>query len=199
MNIEKIMEIADELGSDKGIVDYRQIPEIDIYMDQLTTFIDNKLAGLKREDNEKILTKTMINNYCKDKLLPPPYKKKYTAEHVALLIMIYHLKETLKISDISALFSSLDEVSFKAMYEMFTKIQETCLEPAKSEIKEIVRQLDQSEYDDKTANALLIMVLTLDSAYKSRLASRLIDTFLREEAPKSKETSQKSNKTKTKS
>ena len=76
-------------------IDYirpEEIPNIDLYMDQVTTFMDTQLASTKRYDEDKILTKTMINNYTKNNLLPPPVKKKYSKEHVLLLIFIYYFK-----------------------------------------------------------------------------------------------------------
>ena len=57
------------------------LPNIDLYMDQVTTFMEDQLASTKRHDDDKILTKTMINNYAKNDLLPPPIKKKYSKEH----------------------------------------------------------------------------------------------------------------------
>ena len=60
-------------------IDYirpEEIPNIDLYMDQVTTFMDKQLASTKRYEDDKILTKTMINNYTKNHLLPPPVKKK---------------------------------------------------------------------------------------------------------------------------
>ena len=76
-------------------IDYispEDIPGIDLYMDQVTTFMDEHLKSSKRFDDDKILTKTMINNYTKNNLLPPPDKKKYTKEHMHLLIFIYYFK-----------------------------------------------------------------------------------------------------------
>lgn len=55
-----------------------EIPNIDLYMDQVTTFMDTQLSSTKRYEQDKILTKTMINNYAKNHLLPPPVKKKYS-------------------------------------------------------------------------------------------------------------------------
>ena len=52
------------------------IPNIDLYMDQVTTFMNEHLKGSKRYEEDKVLTKTMINNYAKNKLLPPPEKKR---------------------------------------------------------------------------------------------------------------------------
>ena len=56
------------------------IPNIDLYMDQVTTFMEEQLHSTKRHNDDKILTKTMINNYAKNNLLPPPVKKKYSKE-----------------------------------------------------------------------------------------------------------------------
>ena len=75
-----------------SIIELNDIPNIDLYMDQVTTFMETKLSGYKRNEKDKILTKTMINNYAKARLFPPPVKKKYTKNHVMILIIIYHLK-----------------------------------------------------------------------------------------------------------
>ena len=71
-------------------------------MDQVTTFMNGHLASSKRNPDDKILTKTMINNYAKNQLLPPPEKKKYSKEHQLLLIFIYYFKNILTIQDIQA-------------------------------------------------------------------------------------------------
>ena len=98
-----------------GRIDYIHpvdIPNIDLYMDQVTTFMDSQLAASKRHDDDKILTKTMINNYAKNNLLPPPEKKKYTKEHVLVLIFIYYLKSILSISDIQGILNPITEKYF---------------------------------------------------------------------------------------
>ena len=59
-----------------------EIPNIDLYMDLVTTFMVEFLASTKRHVDVMILTKTMINNYANNKLLPPPEKKRYTKEHL---------------------------------------------------------------------------------------------------------------------
>ncbi len=83
-------EILDLIRSIQNIdfIKPEDIPNIDLYMDQVTTFMDEHLASSKRFDDDKILTKTMINNYTKNKLIPPPQKKKYSKEHMCLLIYI---------------------------------------------------------------------------------------------------------------
>ena len=73
------------------------IPDIDLYMDQVTTFMDQHMKNNLRHDDDKTLTKTMINNYTKNHLLPAPEKKKYGREHLILLIYIYYLKNVISI------------------------------------------------------------------------------------------------------
>ena len=87
-------------------IDYvrpEDIPNIDLYMDQITTFMDSQLEASKRHADDKILTKTMINNYAKNNLLPPPVKKKYSKEHLLIMIFIYYFKNFLSIKDIETM------------------------------------------------------------------------------------------------
>ena len=86
------------------------IPGIDLYMDQVTTFLQENLRGLSRDpEDDKFLTKTMINNYVKNKVLIPPVKKKYSREHMMLLIVIYYMKSFLSIGDIRTVITPIME------------------------------------------------------------------------------------------
>ena len=108
-------ELLREIFSRLDALDYvkpEQIPDIPLYMDQLTTFMDERLAKSKRYPEDKVLTKTMINNYAKNNLLPPPIKKKYTKEHTLLLIFIYYFKNMLSFHDIETLFAPITEEHF---------------------------------------------------------------------------------------
>ncbi len=88
------------------------IPDIDLYMDQVTHFMEEHLKSSKRYEADKILTKTMINNYAKNKLLPPPEKKRYTKEHMLVLIFIYYFKGFLPLADIQAILKPVTEHFF---------------------------------------------------------------------------------------
>lgn len=106
-----LSELLEELKK----IDYvrpEDIPNIDLYMDQITTFMDSQLETSKRHESDKILTKTMINNYAKNDLLPPPEKKKYTKEHVLTLIFIYYFKSILSISDIQSILNPITDKYF---------------------------------------------------------------------------------------
>ena len=92
-------------------IDYvktEDIPNIGLYMDQVTTFMDEQLEACKRYDDDKILTKTMINNYTKNNLLPPPDKKRYSKDHLIMLLYIYYLKNFVSITDIQTLLAPMN-------------------------------------------------------------------------------------------
>lgn len=90
-----------------------EIPGIDLYMDQVTTFMENHLSSSKRHPEDKVLTKTMINNYAKNHLLPPPVKKKYSREHILMLTFIYYFKNIMSINDIQVLLGPIAEEFFR--------------------------------------------------------------------------------------
>lgn len=106
-------DYIDRLLRNMDLIKPEDIPNIDLYMDQVTTFMENHLGRLKRTDDDKVLTKTMINNYAKNDLLPSPEKKKYSKDHVLLLTFIYYFKSFLTIGDIKTLTGELTENYFK--------------------------------------------------------------------------------------
>lgn len=83
-----------------------ELPNIDLYIDQLVSFLEQYLSGYIKSDNEKeekIITKTMINNYVKHSIIKPPINKKYNKEHIASLFVIFVLKQVYSIHDIKKL------------------------------------------------------------------------------------------------
>ena len=83
--LDELMGMLDKLAYVKS----EEIPNIDLYMDQVLSFINDRTRYLTRNPKEdKIFTKTMINNYAKTKILPPPVKKKYSKDHILLLLFI---------------------------------------------------------------------------------------------------------------
>lgn len=113
-------DIIESITKSFSRIDYihlEDIPSISLYMDQVTTFMDSHLASTKRHTDDKILTKTMINNYTKNRLLPPPEKKKYSKEHLLILVLIYHFKNILSINDIQTLLKPITEKYFHSSEE----------------------------------------------------------------------------------
>jgi DNA-binding transcriptional MerR regulator len=121
------------------------IPDIELYMDQVTSFMDDHLKNSKRYEDDKILTKTMINNYAKNKLLPPPSKKRYSREHMLLLIFIYYFKSFLPLGDIQAILTPITELFFHAEDEFnIQDIYAEVYEMGKDQISESIRDIMES-------------------------------------------------------
>lgn len=95
---ERLKALLDYQGLPKG-----EFPKILLYMDQLLTFFEESLGVFCRSQRESILTKTMVNNYVKAKLLPPPKNKKYSRDQLMQLMLICHLKNVLSIDDLRRL------------------------------------------------------------------------------------------------
>ena len=128
-NDELFSQLLDKISS-FDYIHADQIPNIDLYMDQVTTFMDTHLGATRRYDEDKVLTKTMINNYAKNNLLPSPVRKKYTENHILQLILIYYMKSFLSISDIETMLKPLtqhfwDENSSPNFAEIYSRFFHT--------------------------------------------------------------------------
>ena len=166
------------------------VPNIDLYMDQVTTFMDEHLSDVKRYEDDKILTKTMINNYTKNDLLPPPVKKKYSKEHIYVLTFIYYLKNILSISDIQKLLNPLTdkffnkeelpdlEYIYSEIYNM-EKAQIASLSKDVVERTQVAKEafLDVENEEDKDFLQLfsLVGLLSFDVYMKKNIIESLID------------------------
>ena len=168
------------------------VPNIDLYMDQVTTFMDEHLSDVKRYEDDKILTKTMINNYTKNDLLPPPVKKKYSKEHIYVLTFIYYLKNILSISDIQKLLNPLTDKFFNKeelpdLEYIYSEIYNTEKAQIASLSKDVVERtqvakeafLDVENEEDKDFLQLfsLVGLLSFDVYMKKNIIESLIDDY----------------------
>lgn len=114
IDIEDLMNSINESFSKMKTIKPDEIPNIDLYMDQVTTFLDERLKSSTRDkySDEKVLTKTMINNYAKSDALPSPVKKKYNKEHILLLTLLFYYKSFLQINDIETLLKPIIDTFF---------------------------------------------------------------------------------------
>ena len=165
------------------------IPNIDLYMDQVTSFMEDQLEACKRYDTDKILTKTMINNYSKNNLLPPSEKKKYSREHMLTLIFIYYFKNILSISDISSILNPITDKYFgnKDGFNMLDVYEEVfSLSTGESEklLKDLAKKYYHashtfSEFPDEDKEFLhafsFICSLSFDVYLKKMIIENIID------------------------
>ncbi|WP_035293073.1 DUF1836 domain-containing protein [Clostridium sp. KNHs214] len=197
---EKLKKLIDEVCVIEDIK-IHDIPCVDLYMDQVTSFFDDKLSSLKREEEEKILTKTMINNYAKARILLPVKNKKYTKENIILLNLIYSLKQILSINDISLLLGPLlgelqgelqkEEESSRYLNDIYTKFLELkngremefkeSFQKSLGEIgEEFHKSEDTNEKEEKAKLLLMVLLLINGASIQKRMAEKIIDNFFKD-------------------
>ena len=193
-------------------IDYvktEDIPNIGLYMDQVTTFMDEQLEACKRYDDDKILTKTMINNYAKNNLLPAPEKKKYSKEHVLTLLFIYYFKNLLSISDIQALLNPITDSYFGNkddfnMEDVYNEVFHLEKEESGKLLKDLgkkyfIAQHTFEQFPEEDRSFLqkfsFICLLSYDVYIKKMVIESMIDDLHQTETSK-KDTSSKSEKKK---
>jgi hypothetical protein len=176
-----------------GDISISDIPDIELYMDQVTTFIDNKLGYHKRNLKDKILTKTMINNYTKSKILLPSKNNRYNRQHMILLILIYYLKQIISINDINILFeplfknmtSSKDGMEYLgSLYNGFLQIKNNSAKDLKEILSQNLQLIDDKaeelSFESKETYKILLTVLMLvaTASIQKRIAEKIIDDYL---------------------
>ena len=192
--MNSIMESLERIS----YIRFEDIPNIDLYMDQVTTFMDEKLQATTRNPGEdKILTKTMINNYAKNDLLPSPLKKKYSKEHMMILIMMYYFKGVLSFNDIHELlkpiteryFNSKEEFNLESIYKELFNIEDVQKESVKEDISKKIEHAQvmfkDAPEDDREFFVLFSLVVQLgfDVYVKRLLIEKLIDGYRLKHTP----------------
>ena len=106
---------------------WEQLPDINLYMDQVVSYLERQLGGLFAIEDERAITPSMINNYVKAKIVPRAESKKYNQEHIALLLSVFTLKRALSVQDLAALLNGKPEAgSYREFYELFRKALIEC-------------------------------------------------------------------------
>lgn len=165
---KEINKIIETLKLDE-VIEPQSIPNLDLYMDQVITLFEEKLAHTKRNEEDKLLTKTMINNYAKDKLLMPAKKKKYTREHIILMILLYEMKQILTISDIKTLFGIIvkedrvDAKKLEEIYQIYLTLKKKGIDDFKEQVEKVKVSLNQQLEESNLIPLELKQVGELDS------------------------------------
>ncbi|MBD5134781.1 MAG: DUF1836 domain-containing protein [Lachnospiraceae bacterium] len=186
--------IIDEVINSLELINADDIPAIDLYMDQVTTFMEKHLKGSKRYESDKILTKTMINNYAKNNLIPSPEKKRYSKEHVLMLVFIYYFKNIMSINDIKTLLNPISDKYFhqdsgmklEDIYKEVCTIEKDELVKLKSDLKDKLELsattfMDCPENEKKFLQLFsMICALSYDVYVKKQLIENIIDAIAEE-------------------
>jgi hypothetical protein len=188
---ENLEEFLISINLDNKI-DSSKIPDIDLYIDQVIQLFENNLDHVKRNPTDKILTKTMINNYSKDKLLFQNKNKKYSKNHILLMILIYDLKQTLSIADIKRLFTPMTETlsenesefNLNSIYDEYLLLKQNEIDREKELLNSILNEVNNlcekdtiKNYEDYKKLLLITLTLLNSASLNKRIAEKIIDTY----------------------
>lgn len=189
-----INDLINSITESLNRIDYikaEDIPNIELYMDQVTSFLDKRLRSTTRNKDDKILTKTMINNYAKNDLLPPPVKKKYNKDHMIILLIIYYFKNFLSINDIETILRPLNDKYFgkeegTTLVDIYEILRKQEVEQKSVVIEDIRNKYEtaMSMYDtgDKEEDEILqvvsfITLMSADVYIKKLLIEKMVDGY----------------------
>lgn len=169
---------------------YDSLPEIDLYMDQVTGYLNKLLCRVCRSEDDTPLTPNRINNYVKGGHIERPVQKKYNREQLAMLYMLCCAKQNLSIPEASGLLRILKEDSTEALYEKFKALQEMTVQTCASELADI--GTDSTKLREKA------LELVLRSTAERFLAEEIIAALTEKETPQNEESEKKEKKSKNK-
>lgn len=129
-----------------SLPEWEQLPDIELYMDQVMSFLEKRLEPLMVEDH-KLVTSFMINNYVKGGVIQAPNQKRYSREQIASLFMICFVKQVISLKDIALIlrFDESENQSKLALYQYFKEIYNFTMGKMKEAMEEKIHRI-QTEY-----------------------------------------------------
>ncbi|MBU5486751.1 DUF1836 domain-containing protein [Clostridium sp. MSJ-8] len=181
MDKDKILEKINNNFNARITLD--DMPELELYMDQVIQLFEGKLGNTKRTEEDKVLTKTMINNYAKAKLLMSVKNKRYSKEHLILMSMIYELKGSLSINDIKYVlgdivekYESDEEYDLRGLYNKFLDNNKQDTEVVIKDIEEKLSSVQDDSFEE--ISLLVYSFISISNMYR-KAGEMLIDNYFK--------------------
>ena len=160
---------------------WNDLPDIDLYMDQVITYLEKQLAIFSKNDDEKLITSAMINNYVKNEIIPRPLNKKYTRDHMAHLISVLRLKNILSLMDIKCLISheKLNK-PIDVLFDQINSIQDEAFKETALRVRDSLEKLDNDEActDNEEQLSLLALKFALEANANRIAAKKILDEIM---------------------
>ena len=164
-----------------------EIPSIDLYLDQITSLLSDKLAQGSERYTDRVLTKTMINNYSKDGLIAPVNGKKYNREQILQMLLVYSMKNTLSIGEIKRILqnvyasSDYGEGMLEDTYRHFLEIKEGLRAESFDSVSDCMTKWKLDPENDADFLTLLLGLSAWSAYLKSTVQALLEARYLEEE------------------
>ena len=144
---------------------YDELPDLPLYLDQVLEFVNGATGTLFRHE-DAVLTKAMVNNYVKHKVMPAPVKKRYHKEHMAYIIAITILKTVLSIPYVSlGIEEGLESYEIEKAYNVFVEAIETGINQLVQELYGTGANFNRTDY----SNTILVPLKAISIAFAAKL------------------------------
>lgn len=162
----------------------RDIPSIDLYLDQIINLVAEKNAESTDMYRDRVLTPTMVNNYSKDGLIKPIRGKKYSKEHIIQMLLVYSLKNTLSIGAIRRILTGVysEPVSFNGEkltegYDRYLDLKERNRGETLAIVEKLIDEQGLSLDDDLDFFVMLLGIVSLSADLKNTAIALLEDRY----------------------
>lgn len=192
MRYEEYMKNLIEDFLKNNTLETSDFPDMELYMDQASGFMNKKLAVYKESEKDTVITKTMIGNYVKHNMLPRPENKKYKKDHLIILNLIYYLKSTFQMDEIEKLMKPIidnyksefdDKIDLSLLYESIAEVQKNerikMAESAIEDVQNLKKALSHGGFSDDDVIELftLIVNLSMKADFQKYLAQKLLTEY----------------------
>lgn len=179
MDAERIIAAEVEAIASSPLLSAEQLPDVELYMEQLTGYLEERLGDTLRTDTgEKVITKPMVNNYVKDGLIPRPNNRKYGKEHLIPLMFICFLKQSLSFQEIkTALSLQPEKEELQEAYGHFIRLVDdyrATYAQLQSERLARIRAAVGDDARDEEIALLYVTLTSLESAADRLLCARIL-------------------------
>jgi hypothetical protein len=164
---------------------WNQFPNIDLYMDQVITYLERLLNFMGETDGSRSITPSMVNNYVKEGYLKRPVNKKYDRAQLSALYILSMLKPVLPIPLIADSIKGLKtELDCELLFEQYGKLQDRAFDNVADRLDEVLSRESEESFED----ILRLFALQLTSeANACQIAAERILTTLNKSQPAAKE------------
>lgn len=184
-----------------AFIDENEIPELNLYMDQVEKFFNKKFEALDSSELKRSVSKPLINNYTKRHMVARPDGKRYSNDHMVMIAMVIYLKSLFKLEKIEKVMKPLvenhqsvfdDKIDPKTLYKIARKVnfglEEKFADQVDEDLSEIKKQIEDTDIADDELMEIfaLILTLTMRAYMEKTLISKLIDTYFVEAAEENK-------------
>lgn len=202
MNREELYLVAEDAANESELCG-KDIPAIDLYVDQIINLVQAKLEQGSTRYRENRLTKTMINNYSKDGIITPVKGKKYNKEQILQMLTVYSLKNNISIGEIKRLLDGaysiegFDGSSLESLYDRHLSIKQNNRDYGKVLLDALIDKNELDVSDDVDYIVTVCALVSLSSQLRN-IAKAMIDAKYPEPVESEEEETDKEAKKKEK-